>query len=346
MAIFDSAVVELLNGAKESVDVCPGRLGRNVAAGGDAEVGSVAAALENIEGCLAYRLRSAVADLTCGVNVTHNENIGGSVGDHLGEGNSVAEVVSHCAAGEDGVGHQVDVVAAVVVNKEEVLILNSVNDLLNIGSGELCAEVWGEHTCEGLGHNNAVCTNSFVSLDVLNEEVGALSQNSVNHVGLSVAENHSFADIEETACERIRSDNACEDGAVGNEFLCLADSFDVDAGAGGTDFGDGELLGLVLIGNDGADNSGNFVIGETDGGTKSLGLNRKVHKADSCGSVNAVSDHLHTLCLAFGAGDEFADGDSHELDGGEGENGGGLFLCGGDHLIFPCVHVHSVYSFH
>ncbi len=346
MAEISLAVVELLNSTEESVDVGPGRLGRNVAAGGDAEVGSIVAALENIEGCLAYGLGGAVADLACGVNVTHNENIGGSVGNHLGEGNSVAEVVSHCAAGEDGIGHQVDVVAAVVVNDEEVLVLNSVNDLLNIGSGELCAEVGGEHTCEGLSHNNAVCADSLVSLDVVDEEVGALSENDVNGVGISIAENHSLADIEDTACERVRSDNACEDGAVGDEFLGLTDSIDVDAGAGSADFGDGELFCLVLVGNDGADNSGNFVIGEADGGTKSFGLNGKVHKADSCGSVNAVSDHLHALCLAFGAGDEFADGDSHELDGGEGENGGGLFLCGGDHLIFPCVHVHSVCSFH
>ena len=74
------ASVELVNSGEEGVDICPGRLGRNVAAGGDAEVGSVRAGFQNMEGCSANALGSAVADLAGGVNVTHNQNVGGSVG--------------------------------------------------------------------------------------------------------------------------------------------------------------------------------------------------------------------------------------------------------------------------
>ena len=72
-------MIELVNGGEECIDVIPAGERRDIAAGGDHEVGILAALLHNIQCSGADGFRRAAAELLGGADVAHADDVGGSL---------------------------------------------------------------------------------------------------------------------------------------------------------------------------------------------------------------------------------------------------------------------------
>ena len=72
--------------------------------------------------------------------IAKNQTVRRNEREHLGKINCVAEVEGGSSGGYNGVGHQKHVVAAVVVDHNEIVGLNAFNDTFDIGRGKLSCQ--------------------------------------------------------------------------------------------------------------------------------------------------------------------------------------------------------------
>ena len=237
----------------------------------------MAACLQNRAGRGLDGLRRAVADLSCGVDIAQNQTVRRNEREHLGKIDCVAEVEGGSSGGYNGVGHQKHVVAAVVVDHNEIVGLNAFNDASDIGCGKLSCQRRREHTGQGLGHHDTACTDGLVGTDVVDQELRGLFEYRVNHVRLVVAENHGLADVQKTASQRVRPDHAAENRAVSNQLNGLCNGIDIDARPRSPDGRDDQSLGIGLVRDDPALHGGNLVIRKADCGAEGLRFHRQVH---------------------------------------------------------------------
>ena len=71
-----------------------------------------------------------------------------------------------------------------MVDNDKFLVLDGVHDLLDIGGGELLAQIRGEEAGGGLGDDHAVSAHGLVGLDVGQDELRGLLQGGVDHLRL------------------------------------------------------------------------------------------------------------------------------------------------------------------
>ena len=237
--------VKLIDGLEEGVDIFPRRVGRNVTAGGNDEIGIFRAGIEESLRFGFYGFGCAEAENACGVYVTHGDGICGELFDHGLHVDGVTEMVSRGAGRENGVRHGKHVAAAVVVDDEEVVILKSIHDFFDVRSRKFLFQRGREQAGYRLRHNDSVRASGLISASVSDEEFGRLFENGVYHVGIVVAIHHDLGNVEQSRAEREGTDHAREYGTVGNDLQCLFDCFDINARARRADLGNGEILGIL-----------------------------------------------------------------------------------------------------
>lgn len=119
-------MIEFLDGCEERVNVVPAGQWGNIAAGGNDEVGILAALLHNVQRGGPDGLGGAAAELLGGADVAHADDVGRSLLHDLLHPDGVAEVVGVGTAAEDGVQGHVGGVAAIMIYNGEALVLHSI----------------------------------------------------------------------------------------------------------------------------------------------------------------------------------------------------------------------------
>ena len=148
------------------------------------------AGLKQRKGCLPNGFRRAVAELGGGVDVPHDDGVGRDVLHHLGHINGVAEMVGARPDREDTVDHPNGSAAAVVINDNEIVVLQFVDDPFNVRYGEFVVEGRGEKSCKRFSDDDAVGADLFIRPDIMDQVIGHLRQNSVDHIRIVVAVDH------------------------------------------------------------------------------------------------------------------------------------------------------------
>ena len=208
-----------------------------------------------------------------------------------------------------------------MIDHDEVLILYRLVDALAVRLGEFRVQLRRKQTGKRFSHDNAVCTGGLlVCGDVLDEEFGALVQQNVNHIRILVAQDHCLGYVHQAACQRERTDYTCKYRTIRNHLGCLADCFDVNAGTARADFRNLQLSRLILIGNNGANDIRNLVVGNLNLRAEALRLNGQIHQRNGCRGIHAVSNQLHAACLHVTAGDQLLYRNVHQLDCRKGQN--------------------------
>ena len=54
------------------------------------------------------------------------------------------------------------------LSDEEIISLNGFNNLFNVFSGKFFCQSGRKHTCQRFCHNNAVCANLFIFVNIIN----------------------------------------------------------------------------------------------------------------------------------------------------------------------------------
>lgn len=103
----------------------------------------------------------------------------------------------------------------------------------------------------------------------------------MDHIRLIVAVDERLGHVEQTACQRERSDNARKDRTVLDQAHRLFNSVDVDLGAACADGRHFERLGLFhalvffdLGGDDRAGHGRHLIVGYPDGRAEAFGFDR------------------------------------------------------------------------
>ena len=250
-------------------------------------------------------------------------------------------MVTHGAQIINAFLHQRHVVAAVVVDKSEFVGLDRFHDLADVGVGELLGHGGAEQAAQRLGHHDAVGADSLEGVDIGDGKLADLFQEGVDHIRLVIAEEHGVGNAHETACQGEGADDTGEYGPVGDQLYGLGHGVHIQAGAGSAHLGDGQVVGFVLVGDDGAHHGGDLVIGENDVGAEGLGFHGQIHHAHRGGGIHPVGDSLHAPGLQVAAADQLPDGYIQQLGAGEGQNGQGLFDGGSDGVGHPITHIYS-----
>ena len=154
--------VKFINCRKESVDVVPAGHRRDIAAGGNDKIRMGAELLHDIQRCPADRLRRAVAELTCRIDIAHADGICRNLRQDFSHIDSIAEMIGICTAGQDRIQRYVCGVAAIVVNECKVFVAYSIYDLLAVVTGELLSQCRRQQACERLSHGRLpkMCSTS------------------------------------------------------------------------------------------------------------------------------------------------------------------------------------------
>ena len=120
------------------------------------------------------------------------------MGHHFGHINGVAEMISGGAGFQNGIDHLDGAVAAVVIDDEERIVLNSIHDLLDIRAGEFCRKSGREQPGHGLCDDDAVRACFFVGFAIFRDELCGLFQQDVDHVRFFVAIDHDLGHVQQT----------------------------------------------------------------------------------------------------------------------------------------------------
>ena len=301
------------------------------------------AALQQLRDGLLHGLGRSVAEETGGVDVAHDDMVGPHPVDEIRHIHGVAEVVGLAPGLLDGFGHEVSVVAAVVVDHGEGLVLDGLHDLAHIGSGELLLMTGGDQACQRLGDDDTVGSGLLQLGDVGDGESHALFQQGVQQLRLIVAEHHGLAHVHQTAGQAEGTDGAGEDGLVLHGCDGLADGLHADTGPAGPDTGNGQSFGLFQGGDQGAPDGGDFVVKELDLSSEGFRLHGEIHEADTGGRIRAPCHFFQALGLKIAAVQQLPDGNAvQEADAGEREQGKGFLFLGLYLLPQPFIHIHRM----
>ena len=263
------------------------------------------------------------------------------MGQHGRHVDGVAEMVGGGTGAQDGIDHLDGIVAAVMVNHQEIVVLDGLDDFPDIGLGELGGHIGGEQTGQGFGHDHAGGAGALlIGTDIGGEEIGGLAHGEVHHIGLRITVDQGLGDVHQAAGQGEGADDPGEHGPVGDERRGLFDGLDTAAGAPRAHLWNRKGAGLLLRGDDGAGNGGHLVVGNPYGAAEGLGLHRQIHKADRGGGVHPFGNAAHAFRLEAAVGDQVFDGDVQQADTGKRQNRQWLFAGGVPQGVQPGSRLH------
>ena len=240
----------------------------------------------------------------------------------------------------DGVGHQIGVVTAVVVDYQEILFLNGFNNFLHVGGGELALVIRGNESCQGLRQNNTVGASLFQLLNIADGELRAFFQQHMQKLRLVVAKHHGFAHIYQPSRKAEGADGSGKNGSVLN-FLCRkGDGLYKSTDSSGINRRNGKCLGFFHGSNQSAPDCWNFIVKKAYLGTKGFRFYGKVHEADSRRAVTLLRHKLHAVCLKPTAVNKLPHRHPfHIPDSRKGQDGKWFFCLPGDGIVQPFIHI-------
>ena len=110
--------------------------------------------------------------------------------------------------------HLRDVIAAVVIYKYKIIVLNSLGYSLYVRRGKFLLKRGREKTRNRLCHNDSVSSRRLIRLCVVDKEASNLLEHCVHHIGVVVAVHHNLGHVKKPCRERVRTDHSRKNGAV------------------------------------------------------------------------------------------------------------------------------------
>lgn len=262
---------------QKSVDIFPGRLGRNVAAAGNHKVRELSAGFQQLLCHPGNGFRCAAPELGSRADIAHHQRIGRGLGQDIHQVDGIAKVIAQRPQSVDVLKHQGHIVAAIMIDHAEIITLYPFDELPRVGMGKLSGQRRRQQPGKGLRHHNAVRPGSPEGVAIRRQKRRTLFQNGVHHVRLIITVDHGLADIHQPAGKRIGADDACQNRPVGNGLGGFSDGFHTDAGASGPHLRHRQGLRLRFLRHQRSHHRGHFVPADMDGAAEGLGLHRQIH---------------------------------------------------------------------
>ena len=105
-------------------------------------------------------------------------------------------MIGSCSCVQNGIDHLDGVVAAIMINNDEIIVLHSLHQPLHIGGGELFRQGRGQKPRHRLRQDDSVCTGLFVRLAVLYQKRRGLLHHQMHHVRLVIAFHHDLRHVQ------------------------------------------------------------------------------------------------------------------------------------------------------